>query len=144
MFCLILINYSLITIVSYFKVQRYLTACFPSYPRDIHPHSSLLSSSFLHPSFPSPLPLSFLFLLPSFHSSNYLLSRYVISISSLTRFIPINSLSLRSSLVSRTNPGFVLLLCYLFSCVRLFVTPWTVACQAPLSMEFSSQEYCHR
>ena len=23
----------------------------------------------------------------------------------------------------------------------LFVTPWTVACQAPLSMEFSRQEY---
>ena len=28
-----------------------------------------------------------------------------------------------------------------FSCVRLFVTPWTVAHQAPLSMEFSRQEY---
>ena len=27
-------------------------------------------------------------------------------------------------------------------CVRLFVTPWTVACQAPLSMEFSRQEHC--
>ena len=27
------------------------------------------------------------------------------------------------------------------SCVRLFVTPWTVACQAPLSMDFSKQEY---
>ena len=26
--------------------------------------------------------------------------------------------------------------------VRLFVTPWTVARQAPLSMEFSRQEYC--
>ena len=25
--------------------------------------------------------------------------------------------------------------------VRLFATPWTVACQAPLSMEFSRQEY---
>ena len=24
--------------------------------------------------------------------------------------------------------------------VRLFLTPWTVACQAPLSMEFSRQE----
>ena len=29
----------------------------------------------------------------------------------------------------------------LFSCVQLFVTPWTVACQAPLSMGFSRQEY---
>ena len=25
--------------------------------------------------------------------------------------------------------------------VRLFETPWTVACQAPLSMELSRQEY---
>ena len=25
--------------------------------------------------------------------------------------------------------------------VRFFVTPWTVACQAPVSMEFSRQEY---
>ena len=29
----------------------------------------------------------------------------------------------------------------LLSFVGLFVTPWTVACQVPLSMEFSSQEY---
>ena len=28
-----------------------------------------------------------------------------------------------------------------FSCVQPFVTPWTVACQAPLSMGFSRQEY---
>ena len=27
------------------------------------------------------------------------------------------------------------------SCVRPIVTPWTVACQALLSMEFSKQEY---
>ena len=26
-------------------------------------------------------------------------------------------------------------------CVRLFATPWTVVCQAPLSMEFFRQEY---
>ena len=35
---------------------------------------------------------------------------------------------------------------YLLSRVRLFETPWTVAHQAPLSMEFSRQEYlggCH-
>ena len=33
-----------------------------------------------------------------------------------------------------------------FSHVRLFVTPWTVACHTPLSMGFSRQEYwsgCH-
>ena len=28
-----------------------------------------------------------------------------------------------------------------FSCVKLCVTPWTVACQAPLFMGFSRQEY---
>ena len=28
-----------------------------------------------------------------------------------------------------------------FTWVTLFVTPWTVACQAPLSMGFSKQEY---
>ena len=32
-----------------------------------------------------------------------------------------------------------MLLC--FSHVRLFATPWTVACQTPLSMGFSRQEY---
>ena len=26
-------------------------------------------------------------------------------------------------------------------CVPLFVTPWTITCQAPLSMEFFRQEY---
>ena len=36
-----------------------------------------------------------------------------------------------------------LLACMLshFSRVRLFATPWTVACQGPLSMEFSRPEY---
>ena len=29
----------------------------------------------------------------------------------------------------------------MLSHVRLFVTAWTIACQAPLSMEFSRQEY---
>ena len=31
----------------------------------------------------------------------------------------------------------------MLSCVQLFVTPWTVAHQAPLSMGFSRQEYWH-
>ena len=30
--------------------------------------------------------------------------------------------------------------CQLLSCVQLFVTPWTIVCQALLSMEFSKQE----
>ena len=29
-----------------------------------------------------------------------------------------------------------------FSCVQLFVILWTVACQAPLSLGFSTQKYC--
>ena len=35
----------------------------------------------------------------------------------------------------------LLLLLSRFSCVQLFMTRWTVALQAPLSMEFSRQEY---
>ena len=31
--------------------------------------------------------------------------------------------------------------CCCFSPIRLFVTPWTVVCQAPLSLEFSRKEY---
>lgn len=30
---------------------------------------------------------------------------------------------------------------FFFSHFRLFVTPWTVTCQAPLYMEFSRQDY---
>ena len=33
-------------------------------------------------------------------------------------------------------------LCCVLRQVQLFVIPWTVASQAPLSMEFSRQEYC--
>ena len=32
-------------------------------------------------------------------------------------------------------------LCLVARHIRLFATPWTVACQAPLSMGFSRQEY---
>ena len=32
-------------------------------------------------------------------------------------------------------------MCLFLSCAQLFVTPWTVAHQAPLSMGFSRQEY---
>ena len=37
--------------------------------------------------------------------------------------------------------SYVLVVWYVLSCVGIFVTPWTVACQTPLSMEFSGQEY---
>ena len=39
---------------------------------------------------------------------------------------------------------YVMCCVYSLSCVQLFVTPWTVACQAPLSMGFSRQEYQSR
>ena len=38
-------------------------------------------------------------------------------------------------------PLFTLLCAKSLHHVQLFVTPWTVACQAPLSMGFSRQEY---
>ena len=31
---------------------------------------------------------------------------------------------------------------FTLSCVQLFAIPWTIACQALLSMDFSRQEYC--
>ena len=34
--------------------------------------------------------------------------------------------------------------CSVSSCVQLFVTAWIVTCQAPLSTDFSKQEYCSR
>ena len=40
--------------------------------------------------------------------------------------------------------GSLLLCVCMLSCVCLFVIPWTVACQAPLSMEFSRQEHWPR
>ena len=43
-----------------------------------------------------------------------------------------------------SHQGCLVLVCWLlsrFSCVQLLVTPWTVALQAPLYMEFSRQEY---
>ena len=36
---------------------------------------------------------------------------------------------------------FYLYVCISHSCVQLFTTPWIVACQAPLAMDFSRQEY---
>ena len=41
-----------------------------------------------------------------------------------------------------SNNGLCVCVCaQLLICVQLFVTAWTVACEAPLSMEFSRQEY---
>ena len=35
----------------------------------------------------------------------------------------------------------VVCMCYMLNRVQLFMILWTVACQTPLSMEFSRQEY---
>ena len=42
---------------------------------------------------------------------------------------------------SQIKWNFLLFYCYILSHVQLLTTPWTVSCQAPLSMEFSRQEY---
>ena len=42
----------------------------------------------------------------------------------------------------RSRKAFSFLCVSMLSHVWLFVTPWTIACQAPLSMGFSKQEYC--
>ena len=41
----------------------------------------------------------------------------------------------------RTQRGETCACAFVLSRVRLFVTPWIVACPAPLSMEFSRQEH---
>ena len=43
--------------------------------------------------------------------------------------------------IFKLKKGSVSLCVCVLSCVLLFGTPWTVACQARLSMEFSRQEY---
>ena len=48
------------------------------------------------------------------------------------------------TMLNITPPGFIYRMCVCMlvaQSVQLFVTPWTVACQAPQSMECSRQEY---
>ena len=52
-----------------------------------------------------------------------------------------NKYLLRSNHVPITIKGAIPTKCYLLSRVWFFATPWTIACQASLSMEFSQQEY---
>ena len=47
-----------------------------------------------------------------------------------------------SVLAEKNRDLFDVVVVVLLRCIPLFVTPWTVACQAPLSMGFSRQEYC--
>ena len=73
-------------------------------------------------------------------------SVWVISSSALLIREPrwIHSVFLFSSVTTSLSPTCcvrVLWKCWSFSHVWLFATPWTAARQAPLSMEFSRQEY---
>ena len=50
--------------------------------------------------------------------------------------------SIRTQTTTQMNLEDIVGVCWVaFSCLWLFATLWTVACQAPLSMEFSRQEY---
>ena len=77
--------------------------------------------------------------------------KYTINISSHRRpqgdsYVKLISLYLFLShlLCTMKSPNYWYRACMLsfFSHVLLFVTPWTVTCQAPLSMGFPRQEYC--
>ena len=61
--------------------------------------------------------------------------------SSLSKLLPaaLQSLNQGTTLPSRKHTGFFFF--FLLSHVRLSVTPWAIAYQAPPSMEFSRQEY---
>ena len=52
-----------------------------------------------------------------------------------------NQLFVQGHTASRCWTMFVVVIVYSLSRIWLFVTPWTVACQAPLSMAFPRQEY---
>ena len=86
-----------------------------------------------------------------------LLSPLLINIPAPPTLCPCHKISGLAKILSQcnnasffvTNPGGLALLegniqlgvCWSLSFVQLFVTPWTVACQASLSTEFSRQEY---
>ena len=54
---------------------------------------------------------------------------------------PSSQLGAKVLMCSAKVKGFIHLCCDVLSRVRLFATPWTVASQAPLSLEFFRQEY---
>ena len=72
-----------------------------------------------------------------------LVNLYLFLNISIFKFILIYLEYLCHSLLCCLFHNFVICTCLLscFSRVWLFATPWTIACQAPLSMGFSRQEY---
>ena len=65
------------------------------------------------------------------------------SFKGIISFIPVNKFrrSAFDNKETETQKDKSRYVCYSLSCVQLSATPWTVACQAPLSMKFSRQEY---
>ena len=53
----------------------------------------------------------------------------------------IQPLTIRQTAPERKNKSDAVYMLSRFSCVQLLATLWTAACQAPLSMGFSRQEY---
>ena len=80
-------------------------------------------------------------------SFSFLSSKAVIPATQFFSSLIVDQMTQRNLLIpsnglfTEITVSFHLPMCQLFSCVCLFVTPWTVACQAPLSMGFSRQEY---
>ena len=66
---------------------------------------------------------------------------WVLAIAGIYMWDPKPTSTLLPSLVQLTTPVDIERKWKSLSCVQLFATPWTVACQGPLSMEFSTQEY---
>ena len=73
---------------------------------------------------------------------NFVLPWYT-TISSLVQYSVLGILWGTKLSKSKFRQSFCLHACVLscFSCVWLFVTPWSIDCQAPLSMGFSRHEY---
>ena len=61
--------------------------------------------------------------------------------ANLTNIPPIPSDCITNQLAPNLTLSCCVCLCEFLSHVQLFVTPWTIACQAPLSTEISRQEY---
>ena len=75
----------------------------------------------------------------------FFLSPHRDNIQYLSSFLWLTSLSMIHSTSFHMTANRVISACVhaqSFSCVRRFVTPWTVACQGLLSMGFPRQEYC--
>ena len=60
----------------------------------------------------------------------------------LNRITPYTIFKYENILVTSEYLNMAMCVCLLLSHAQLFVTPWTVARQAPLSMGFSRKEYC--